>query len=141
MSRLTNLNISTNYRHIEMYMMRKDFTSMFARWVVAQSPYPCPDITAALVAFDAYVLTVMAGEEVKLFTYDELAAIVHEDVFEKIPEVLALNVPKIGSGPGWQSRYEKPHPDYDFIDLGALARNIFYSMVRSHINWSEEKAA
>ncbi len=132
---LTNKDISENYRDVEMYLMRKDFTGQFANWVVQQSPYACPDITAALVAFDAYVLEVMAGEEVKKFTYDELNDIITEAAFERIPAVLALNVAKVTSGAGYRNRHNRPQPDYDFIDLGALARNIFYSIVRNHINW------
>jgi hypothetical protein len=137
--RLTNLDISDNHRGVKMCLMRKDFTGQFARWVVEQSPYPCPNITAALVAFDAHVLKIMDGEEVREFSYDEVSDIVSDDVFEKIPAIMALNKAKIGSGPGWQSRYDKPHPDYDFIDLGALARNIFYSIIRHHINWADEE--
>lgn len=73
-----------------------------------------------------------------MFTYDELAAIIHEDVFESIPDIEALNHPRISSGPGYENRHEVGNPHYDFIDLGALARNIFYSMVRHHINWADE---
>lgn len=141
--RLTNLDIATHYSDVRIYMSRKDFLGPFANWVVRQSPYAiCPGLLAALVAFDAYVLEQMGGkegiEEFKEFSYDELNSIVSDEAFEKIPAVLALNVAKIGSGPGWQSRYEKPHPDYDFIDLGALARNVFYDIIRNHLNWAEE---
>ncbi len=136
---LTNKDISENYRDVEIYMMRKDFTGQFARWVVEQSPYACPDITEALVAFDAYVLEVMAGRECVKFTYDELNDIITEAAFERIPAVLALNVAKVTTGYGYMNRHNKPHADYDFIDLGALARNIFYSIVRKHINWDTDK--
>lgn len=136
---LTNADISENYRDVEVWLMRKGFTGPFANWVVQQSPYPCPDITEALVAFDAYVLEVMGGEEVKKFTYDELNLIISEDAFEKIPAVMALNVAKVSSGPGWEARYRndgrRKNPDYDFIGLDALARNIFYDIIRNHINW------
>lgn len=135
---LTNLDISTDHCHVEMHLMRGDFTGQFARWVVQQSPYPCPDLAESLVAFDAYVLELMDGEEVKKFTYHELNLAITEEVFEKIPAILALNVAKHGSEDiVFCSRYDEPHPDHDFIDLGALARNIFYSMVRSHINWAQ----
>jgi hypothetical protein len=134
--KLTNLDISEQYRNIEMYMMRKDFTGQFARWVVEQSPYAVPDIGPALSEFDAYImLEVMGGEEVKKFTYDELNKIISEETFESLPYVLALNTAKVTSGPGYANRHNTPHPDYDFIDLSALARNIFYSIVRHHINW------
>lgn len=134
--KLTNKDISDQYRGLEMHMMRKDFTGQFVRWVVEQSPYEVPDIAAALEGFNNYITKVMAGETVKKFSYDELSAIIHEDEFEKIPAVLALNVAKINSGAVvWVDRRTKPHPDYDFISLGALARNMFYSIVRHHVNW------
>lgn len=136
--RLTNLYISQEYSGEIIYMMRKGFTGQFARWVVEQSPYPCPDITAALVAFDAYVLEVMGGEECKKFTYDELNDIITEAAFERIPAILELNVAKVTTGAGYANRHNISHPDYDFIDLGALARNIFYSIVRAHINWKDD---
>lgn len=132
---LTNLDISENYRDVEIYMMRKGFTGQFARWVVEQSPYDVPDITEALRAFNDYVTVLMGVETVKKFDYEELNILISEQAFEKIPAVLALNVAKISSGPVWVDRYTTPNPDCDFIDLGALARNIFYSIIRHHINW------
>ena len=136
-NRLTNKCISDNYRDVSMWLMRKDFTSQFAKWVIQQSPYEVPEIHDALLAYTNYVSMAFGDESCKEFSYDELSAIVHTDEFEKIPEVLALNVPKVSSGPGYNKRHTVPHPDYDFIDLGALARNVFYSMVRSHINWAD----
>ena len=135
--KLTNKDISDNHRDVSMWLMRKDFTGQFANWVVQQSPYEVPEIDNALLADANYVSLAFGGESCKEFSYDELAAIVHEDVFESIPEILALNVPKIASGPGYANRHVVMHPDYDFIDLGALARNVFYSMVRSYINWAD----
>jgi len=116
-------------------MMRKGFTGPFASWVVQQSPYEVPDITEALRGFNDYVTELLDGEIVKRFTYDELNVAITEEAFEKIPAVLALNVAKIGSGPVYVSRFTQPNPDCDFIDLGALARNVFYSIMRHHINW------
>jgi hypothetical protein len=139
--RLTNLDISNDYRHVTMWLMRKDFTGMFARWVVEQSPYEVPNIGPALVAYNNYITEVMGGETCKEFSYDELNALITEDVFMGLPQVAVLNEPLVSSGAGYANRHEKPHPDYDFIDLGALARNIFYSMVRSYVNWAEDEEA
>ena len=145
---LTNADISKHYRSVEVHMMRKAFTGPFARWVVEQSPYEVPDITAALKGFNDYVTELMGGEIVKAFSYDELSEAISAEAFEKIPAVLALNVAKISSGRDWECRYRndntRQNPDFDFISLGALGRNIFYSIVRTHINWStdhEERAA
>jgi len=132
---LTNRDISENYRDVEIYLMRKGFTGPFSDWVVQQSPYEVPDITEALSGFNDYVTILMGGETVRKFDYEELSALISEEAFEKIPAVLALNVAKVTSGQGYTNRHDVPHPDYDFIDLGALARNVFYSIVRNHINW------
>ncbi len=134
--KLTNLDISEQYRDAEIYMMRKDFTGQFARWVVEQSPYEVPDIAEALKAFNDYVTSIMAGSSVRKFSYAELNDLISEAELEKIPAVLALNVAKKGKAEVvFVTRYSQPHPDYDFIDLGALARNIFYSIIRHHANW------
>ncbi len=137
LGKLTNLDISNDYRDVEMFLMRKDFTGPFANWVTRQSPYHVPIFLQAAVEFDAYVLSMMEGEEVKKFSYDDVSDMIAENVFEKIPAVLALNMPKVTTGYGYLNRHEKPHPDYDFIDLGALARNIFYDIIRHHINWAD----
>lgn len=133
---LTNKDIHDQYGGVEVYMMRKGFTGQFANWVVQQSPYEVPDITEALAGFNDYVTTLMGGETVRKFDYEELNILISEEAFEKIPAVLALNVAKVTSGPGYANRFNKGHPDYDFIDLAALARNIFYSIIRNHINWA-----
>ncbi len=134
---LTNLKISTDYRDIEMWLMRGDFTGQFARMVVEQSPYECPDLAGPLDEFNAYVSELMAGETCKLFTYDELNAAITEDKLMALPAVALLNECKVNSGSGYRNRHNKPHPDYDFIDISALARNIFYDMMRDHINHAE----
>ena len=55
-------------------------------------------------------------DTVREFTYDRLEAFISEDIFIAIPEVMALN---------------EMQPD--FIDLGALARNMFYMICREQI--------
>ena len=135
---LTNADISENYRSVSMWLMRKDFTAQFAKWVIHQSPYEVPEMHDALLAFANYVSLAFGDEACKEFSYDEVAAIVLDTEFEKIPEVLALNVPKISSGAGYENRHVVMHPDYDFIDLSALARNVFYSIIRHHINWDTD---
>lgn len=113
--------------------MRSDFLGAFAYWVVSQSPYDTPDILSPLQAFGAYVSERVADGLPKKFTYDELSDFISEKVFESIPEIEALNHPKVSSGAGYENRHTKMHPDYDFIDLGALARNMFYMILRQSI--------
>lgn len=135
--RLTNLDISTHHRNKSYWLMRSDFLGAFAYWAVAQSPYDTPDINKALCAFGEYVgNTIPAGEPVE-FTYDELDRFISEDAFGAIPEVEKLNHRKNGrDGMGFCSRYGQPSPDDDFIDLGALARNVFYMILRESITQS-----
>lgn len=129
--KLTNRDISENHRKGEYWFMRGDFLGAFAYWVVKQSPYDTPDILSALQAFGSYVSKRIADGQPEKFTYDELSDFISEKVFESIPEIEVLNYPKISSG-----RHKKMHPDYDFIDLGALARNVFYMILRESITQS-----
>ena len=133
--KLTNHDISTHYRDREYWLMRPDFLGAFSYWVVSQSPYDTPDITPALVAFSGYVNKRIKDGIPEKFTYDELSKFINEDVFEAIPEIEKLNNPKIDVGQtiNFCSRYDKPKADCDFIDLGALARNVFYMILRESI--------
>ena len=133
--RLTNLDISTNYRDNKFWLMRSDFLGAFAYWAVVQSPYDSPEITPALQAFSAYVGNRIKENVPEQFTYTELQEFINEKVFESIPEIEKLNHPKIDVGQtiNFCNRYSKPKPDYDFIDLGALARNIFFMLMRESI--------
>lgn len=131
--RLTNLNISTHYQDGEFYFMRSSILGTFAHWVVVQSPYDTPDITRPLEAFGKYVAKRIKKETPEKFTYAELSEFICEDIFEAIPEIEALNHPKFRSEEGWRDRHTSLHPGYDFIDLGALARNIRFSLLREYI--------
>lgn len=137
--KLTNLDISKHYSNKEFWLLKKDFNAAFAYWVVAQSPYDAPDITEALNAFNAYISSKYGSHEVIKFSYGELKAIINEDEFVKIPAIEKLNHPKIDLGIEimYVDRYRQPKPDYDFIDLGALARNIFYAILREKITTGE----
>ncbi len=133
--KLTNRDISEKHRDEECWFMRSDFLGAFAYWAVAQSPYDTPDILSPLQSFGKYVSERVADGQPEKFTYDELSDFISEKVFESIPEIEALNHPKVSSGVGYDKRHEtrKFNPDYDFIDLGALARNVFYMMLRQSI--------
>lgn len=134
-SKLTNKDIHEKFRLSEFYFMRSDFMGAFAYWVVAQSPYEAPDITKPLMAFSEYISTEIDRTIPTKLTYQALAKIIHEDIFESIPEIEKLNHPKISSGVLYTNRYSQHpmNPDFDFIDLGALARNVFYMLLRKQI--------
>ena len=135
--KLTNLDISTHYRDREYWFMRSDFMGAFAYWAVSQSPYDSPDIDNALKAFSSHVNEFIDDDTLKKFSYDDVFLLVNEDIFERIPEIEILNHRKNGrEGMGFCSRYDKPSPDDDFIDLNALARNICYMVLRESITQS-----
>ena len=133
--KLTNLDIATHYKDWEGYLMQSDFMGAFAYWIVSQSPYLAPEIDAALKAFGRYVSSAIAENDVKRFTYSELQDFINEDVLAAIPEIEIFNHAKI-ERKGFvasSSRFHKTKPDYDYIDLGALAHNIFYMVLRESI--------
>jgi len=133
--RLTNLDISTHHREGTRWLSKNDLLSSFSYWVVRQSPYDTPDITPALTAWDANLSAVFPSADMPVeFSYEKLAAMITEDVFQSIPEIEKLNHRKNGrDGMSFCSRHGGPSPDDDFIDLGALARNVFFMIMRESI--------
>ncbi len=131
---LTNRDISENYRDYKFWLMRSALISEFAKWVVSQSPYTAPVITGPVAAWAEYVGGLIESGIPKSFTYDELNALITSEIFESMLDILALNEPRITEGEGYMNRHTGPkNPDYDFIDLGALARNVFYGILRECI--------
>ena len=134
--KLTNKDIREQYSNTEFYLMKSELLGTFASWLIQQSPYDTPNITKAVKAYDKF-LSVKFDTEDKVikFTYNELSKYISSDVFENIAEIEKFNNPKIDKGQTFatSSRYHKTKADYDFVDLGALARNIFFSICRSHI--------
>jgi len=136
--KLTNLDISTHYSAGSWWICKCSFMGAFAYWVVAQSPYDAPDIAEPLKAFDKYLDKLFKDDEVIEVRYEELQKLICEEVFESIPEIEKLNHAKIEQV-GFiasSSRYHKTKPDYDYIDLSALARNVFYMLLREQITQS-----
>jgi len=136
--KLTNRYISDHYKGKQFWLSKDDFNAAFVYWVVQQSPYATPELKKALRAFDLYVskfFTTGESDEIVKFSYKQLYYMIDEKVFEGIPAIAKLNEPKIESGCLFMfcSRFHKPKPDYDFIDLGALARNVFYMILRLYI--------
>lgn len=115
---LTNLDISTHYRDVEFYVMPSSLLGAFAYWVTAQNPNKALiDIRLSLLAFEAHVLSFFNKSNIpEKFNYERLRDMINEETFAAIPDILALNE-------------LKP----DFIGLGALARNIFFMILREHI--------
>jgi hypothetical protein len=135
--KLTNRDIKEQYASTEFHLMKSEILGTFASWLIQQSPYDTPNITKALKAYNEFLSIKFDSEDkVVKFTYKELSKYVSEDIFESIPEIEIFNHSKKDAGKGFiasSSRYHKTKADYDFIDLGALARNIFYEICRNHI--------
>jgi hypothetical protein len=133
--RLTNLDISTHYKGLEYWFSPSDFNAAFAYWVVAQSPYLAPSVDEAIIAFSEYIETYFDNpQSIKKFSYFQVKDILTEEELFKLPAVAILNERKNGrDGMGFCSRYDQPSADDDFIDLCALARNVFYMVLREQI--------
>lgn len=116
-NRLTNRDISDNYNGYEFWIFRSDIVSAFAYWVTAQNPN-CTFISdRPTEAYSKYLTPFFEDLRIpEKLSYEKLSEIIDDKIFEAIPEILELNE-------------MKP----DFIDLGALARNVFYMVVREQI--------
>jgi len=104
----------------------------FAKWAVIQSPYTTPDNLEEAI----HKLSLHFPEEMFETSYRELIKKL-DPLMELIPEIAAWNERKNGNQAplGFASRYGGPAPDDDFIDLGALARNVAQDLkVRSAYN-------
>ena len=117
--RLTNLAISQNYQDKEIWCLPSEILGAFAYWVTAQNPnVNLIDIRSALRAFREHIVSgyFENAQIPEMFTPERLRLAINEKAFVDIPEILELN-------------QMKP----DFIDLGALARNVYYMILREHI--------
>jgi len=116
--RLTNLDIFTHYGDIELCLLPNEFLAALAYFVICQNPNDdIVEVKPAVVAFKRHILNSFDDpKRPQIFTYEGLLKIVNDAVFESIPEIMALN-----------------QLEPDFIDLGALARNVFFMIVRQCI--------
>lgn len=119
---LTNREISENYQNEKFYLMLSDFTGAMAYWLAVNQHRAKIDIDKPLKAFSEYLQRkyFKTYDKVREFDYNQLKALISEDVFIAIPELLELN----------------QIPSKDFYDLSALARNVFYMICRKEITQS-----
>jgi len=105
---------------------KSEILGALANWAVRQSPYSYPEnLPKALFEFEYQ----FGCSDVYFETNckELLQRIV--DTFERCPTIMGWDVAKKGSVQTvFCSRHDNPHPDYDFIDLDALARNIAHSI-------------
>jgi len=106
----------------------KDVTAALAYWAVKQSPYHCPDnLKDALAVLETRIRKKLDFDQFNFTktTYQELEATLSWALeTEHHPVFKGWNTPKEGNARNlYVSRLETIKPDYDFIDLTALARN------------------
>jgi hypothetical protein len=114
-----------------------------AMWAVRQSPYACPDNLEAVVRRFAELFPRGKDEFerqtgiVQFSDRDALYGAI-QATSEQIPELLAWNERRNGEqGPGFVTRYDKPDPDNDFIDLHALWGNMVRTVVAEEAEYAE----
>jgi hypothetical protein len=107
------------------YVSHKALAGALANWAVRQSPYIVPEnLGAAIEQFMAH----WKAEDFQLMNSRELYDAIKIAVAE-CPLIEAWNHPKIGNHEYvFVSRYDAPKPDYDFIDLDALVRNVAHDL-------------
>lgn len=121
----------------EIWTFVHDFTGAVALWAVHQSPYPCPNNLETVIK----KLTDLCApdfNEVGMRKFESFRDV--EDYLaprlRSIPEYMAWNERKSGNRAPFQfiSRYDGPgNPDDDFIDLGALERNVAMHIVQQAV--------
>jgi len=118
--KLCNREISETYKDFDFYLFPSDFISALAYWVVSQNHNKELIIELPVNAYYEFIKKEWTNEIIpERFTYERISNLVSEDIFKSIPEIMALN-------------RMKP----DFIDLGALSKNVFYMICREQITQS-----
>lgn len=117
---LTNADISNKYRDYDFYLMMSSIQGSFAYWVVSQYTNNDIklDINIPLNAFSNYLSVKYFPDRkntVLKMSYSDVQMMINEKVFMSIPEIMKLN-----QIDGW-------------IDLYALAKNVFFMVLRDSI--------
>ena len=120
--KLTNKDIMDKYKNIEFHVMINDFKGAFAGNVITHDQSNSYHLS--IKAIEAYTKWLekkvfKTRDTVVKVDFKTLEKLTSDDVFVKIPEVLAMN--QLGKG---------------FVDLGALSRNVFFQIIREHITTS-----
>jgi hypothetical protein len=110
----------------EMCVSYDDVLGSLAKWAVRQSPYLVPDqLREAIEQFEK----VWPFADNATMSGGQLGMAIYE-AFPECAAIMAWNHPTIGDHQiAFVSRYDRPKPDHDFIDLHALARNIAHDII------------
>jgi len=105
---------------------RNTVLGQLACCAVRQTPYPTPNNLGKAIEEMAYAISDL--DEYFYTSCRKLQALMRKS-FDECPTIQAWNVPKKGNHQMvFVSRFDTPSPDYDFIDLDALARNIAHGI-------------
>ncbi len=113
-----NASLMRDYSKEEFYLMASDFKGAFACWVARQNHNEDVKVVDnALDGFNLYIADFFDNQEVpQKFNHTRLEAIINEKAFMGISAIMGLN-----------------ELTPDFIDLGALSRNVLYMIFREAI--------
>lgn len=122
---------------------RCDVLGALACWAVRQSPYTVPEQLAE--AIEKFHVDWPVGTTVDSFKFSCNLFPTLQALEAQIDATIALNPIIQGwnnrknrrEGMGFSSRYDQPNPDDDFIDLGALSRNIAIDVWRDAVRFDE----
>jgi hypothetical protein len=113
---------------------QKDLLGYIACWSVMLSPYNVPEnLTGVLETFALKTKPLFEGLKFEIMSAssEEICLILDKHLITQV-SVIKWNERKDGNTEPYLfvSKYEsKPNPDNDFIDLGALKRNIVNSII------------
>lgn len=134
MGLLTNRDIATKYSGTLFYVSKKDFVGAFAFWVVSQSPGPVMNLDKMVADFSKYLDSSLPMKEgvslISPLTQSAINELVSEEALAGIPSIRALNYKHQSVKKSPKNTLQKQN---DFIDLGALARNVSYTVMREYI--------
>lgn len=119
----------------EKYFSLSHILGAFSMYAIRQSPYTCPENLGSAIEqleirlrdrldFDKYEFCSVSCRSIHVLL---------EDLFQEVPMIMAWNKKKIEGHNCVSSDHPDWNPDFDFIDLGALARNISHVMISEYL--------
>ncbi len=115
---LTNRKIADNYKNYKFWIMPSEFIGAFAYWVYYQGKGMEMSFEASILAFKDHIYSAFENPNLpQEFSVPDIETLVSEQTLKGIPSVLLLNI----------------NEDNDFIDLGALERNVKFMILRNQI--------
>jgi hypothetical protein len=113
-----------------------EISGYLAMWAVRQSPHGCPDDLERVIKYlNACLVMHFKAENMQEAMVEislcEINKLLYSILYEQgVTSFDNWNKPRVGKAPdiSFCSRYDKPDPDHDFIDLDALLHNVCVSI-------------